>query len=409
MTEQRVVLVTGAGGAWGARLAAELVANTPLHVIGLDAEPPTEEIKGLDFVQADVRNPLMTEFLKEEGVDTVCHLAFEECARPTEASFDLNVIGTMKVLGACAEAGVRKAVLRSSTMVYGANPLNSAFLPEDHPLRAGRESGYLRDWLEIESFCNGLRAQAPALQLTTLRLAHVVGPKADTPMTRFLRDENAVVLFGFDPMMQVIHEEDAVRALAHAVVNDGPGTFNVAAEGLIPLWKLMGLASKVPVPVFHPLAYIGAALMGPRVAPLDLDYLRYPCVADLSLMRAALGFVPRYTAEEALREFAAQQRIRQYLPESAVRAYDQDRFRDTMERRRRARQAALAATETALAPVEAESADAGARPRASRKAARNGRTRSASHVRIVEPAPAPEANGVEGVGPAESEEAIHGG
>jgi UDP-glucose 4-epimerase len=338
MTGQRVVLVTGVAGYWGGRVAAQLVTQPGLHVIGLDDKPPAEDIKGLDFIQADIRNPLLTELLRQEAVDTVCHLAFIDSTRPNEQAFDINVMGSMQVLAAAAAAGVRKIVLQSSTLVYGAQATNSAFLRENHPLNGSRGYGNVRDMVEIEAFCNGFRGQNPNVLLTVLRFAHIVGPKCDTSMTRFLRDEEALVLLGFDPMTQVIHEADAAGALVYAVVHDVPGVFNVAADGVMPLWRLMGLAGKIAVPVFHPLAYLSVSLFGPRTAPIDIDYLRYPCVADLHKMRHELKFVPQYTADEALREFAAQQRLRSYLPESAVRAYDEERLRDTLERRRRARE-----------------------------------------------------------------------
>ncbi len=136
MAKKRIVMVTGVAAYWGARVAAKLIEQPELYVLGLDSKPPAKEIRGLDFVQADIRNPLLSELLKEERVDTLCHLVFEESLTPSESTLDLNVMGTMKALGACAEAGVRKAVLKSSTLVYGAQPTNSGFLREDHPLVA---------------------------------------------------------------------------------------------------------------------------------------------------------------------------------------------------------------------------------------------------------------------------------
>jgi UDP-glucose 4-epimerase len=197
--------------------------------------------------------------------------------------------------------------------------------------------------LEIEAFCNGFRRQVPEMILTILRFPSILGPKADTALTRFLKEPLSPVLLGFDPQMQVIHEKDVVQALIHAVRNDVPGVFNVAAEGTLPLSKIMSLAAKIPIPVLHLFAYWGdtlvrsAGLRGGRFFPFDLDYIRYSWVGDLSKMRDELGFVPQYTAEEALREFAGDQRLRRYMPESAALAYDEERLRDTIERRRRAR------------------------------------------------------------------------
>jgi UDP-glucose 4-epimerase len=156
-------------------------------------------------------------------------------------------------------------------------------------------------------------------------------------MTRFLRDDEAITLLGFDPMLQVIHEDDAAAALLHALEGSYHGVFNVAPEKGMPLWKTLGLAGKVPIPVLHPLAYWSASLGGARVAPLPLDYLRYPCMGDMARMRDVLGFTPQYTPEETVREFSAQRRGRKWLGKRNADALDQDLLRDTIERRKRTR------------------------------------------------------------------------
>jgi UDP-glucose 4-epimerase len=348
--QKKVILVTGVGSYWGFQVAHRLLqnrdhSNSPeIQVIGVDAQPPEKGIQGLDFIQADIRNPLFVEILKLEMVDTVCHLIFAGSRRPSEANFDLNVMGTMKVLGACAEAGVKKVILKSSTSVYGALPTNPGYLTEKHPLQGSQVYGNNRNLLEIEAFCNGFSRQVPNLMLTILRFASIVGTEADTPMTRFLKAPLAPTLLGFDPLMQVIHEKDVVNALIHVIENDHPGVFNVAAEGILPLSRLTALAAKVPIPVIHLVAYWGLGLVnavglpGARYWPMEPDYLRYGWVADLEKMREELKFYPAYTAEEALREFAGKQRLRHYVPESVALAYDEERLRDTLERRKRARE-----------------------------------------------------------------------
>ena len=77
------------------------------------------------------------------------------------------------------------------------------------------------------------------------RFPGIIGPACDTPMTRFLKDSRAPVLLGFDPLMQVIHEDDVVGGLVHAVLHTMPGVFNVAADKAMPLSQLMALAGKV--------------------------------------------------------------------------------------------------------------------------------------------------------------------
>jgi UDP-glucose 4-epimerase len=340
MTDSGAILVTGVAGFWGFRLAARLLDLPGHHVIGLDTQRPARELDGLDFIQADVRNPLLVELLEVTGVSTVCHLAFDETARPREDAFDLNVMGTARVLRGCVQAGVRKAVLKSSIAVYGARPGNPAFLEEDHALLGSRRTGTTRDLVEIESFCDGFRHQHPDLVLTILRFPSIVGPEADTPMTRFLKEPAAPSLLGFDPMMQLIHEDDVVEALAHAVFHDAPGAYNVAAKDALPLNKIRALAGKPPLAIFHPLAYRGANLLrsvglsAGRYLPIEPDYLRYPWVGDLARMREDLGFAPRFTTEETLREFAEVHGTGRFREGSLSLAREEERLRAIIEQRR---------------------------------------------------------------------------
>jgi UDP-glucose 4-epimerase len=347
MAQPRTVLITGVGGYWGARLAARLAAVPDLHVIGLDTTPPKSGIRGLDFVQTDVRNPLLADFMREEKVDAVCHLAFAESNRHSEANFDLNVMGTMKVFGACTAAGVRTIVCRSSTAVYGAHPENPAFLSEERALAPTSRTGTVRDLVEIEAFCNGFRSQWPDIALSVLRFPSIIGPTVDTPMTRFLRSHLTPTLLGFDPLLQLIHEADVVEALWHSLCHDAPGVFNIAADGVLPLSKLMALGGKpVAPPVFHLAAYWGNPLLGTlglpvsRLWPIELDYLRYPWVGDLCKMHAILEFTPAYSAAAALREFTARRRLAHYTNDGGKAAQDEELLRDTIERRRRARERA---------------------------------------------------------------------
>jgi len=347
---KKVILVTGVDDYWGRNVVAQLLQNEAnrnkpeFHIVGVSAQPPKAEIKGIDYIQADIRNPLLTELLKSEKVDTVCHLVFSESVRPMEATFDLNVMGTMKVLGACADAGVRKVILKSSMAVYGASATNPAYLTEKSPFQGGQSYGYNRNLLEIESFCNGFIRQHPDILLTILRFSNIVGPESDTPMTRFLKEPLAPVLLGFDPLMQVIHEKDVVNALVHSIEHDHSGAFNIAADGILPLTRLMALAAKIPIPVIHLCAYWGvgiASSLGLPTAqywPIEPDFIRYSWVGDAKQMRENMAFSPSYTAEAALREFAAKQRLRHYVSDSAALAYDEERLRDTLERRRRERE-----------------------------------------------------------------------
>jgi UDP-glucose 4-epimerase len=343
MADKTVVLVTGVAGYWGNRVAQRLMSEPDYHVIGLDLTSP-DDLGGLDFIQADIRNPLVAELLESEQVEILCHLQFQEKAARSESAFDLNVMGTMKLFGACLQAGVGKIVTRSSTAVYGAHPDNSALLTEEAALRGSRKNGSIHNWLELEAFCNGFRSQHPEIGLTTLRFPNIVGPTADTPMTRFLKQSNPVILLGFDPMLQFIHENDVVDALVHSILNDTSGVYNVAAEGPMPLTRVLTLVRKLPIPVLHPLAYWGLDLLKgsplrpSRFAPLEWDYLRYPWVGDLTKMREEMYFAPQYMTDELLREFAGPRQMGKNGETPNGMMDDEANLQSIIERRRQAKE-----------------------------------------------------------------------
>ncbi len=58
------VLVSGVAGNWGYHVAKKLAADPAYHVLGLDTEQPKDAIPGLDFIQADIRNPLLVDLFK---------------------------------------------------------------------------------------------------------------------------------------------------------------------------------------------------------------------------------------------------------------------------------------------------------------------------------------------------------
>jgi hypothetical protein len=60
-------------------------------------------------------------------------------------------------------------------------------------------------------------------------------------------------------------------------------------------------------------------------------------MGDMRRMREVLQFTPQYTPEETVREFSSQQRVRKLLRKKNADALDEDRLRDTIQRRRRMR------------------------------------------------------------------------
>ena len=87
------------------------------------------------------------------------------------------------------------------------------------------------------------------MSVTSLRFANVLGDDVTTVFSRMLRMPAVPEVFGFDPRLQFVHEDDVTRALEHATVTDMPGTFNVAGPGTI-TWSEACRAGR-PAPAGH--------------------------------------------------------------------------------------------------------------------------------------------------------------
>jgi UDP-glucose 4-epimerase len=121
-------------------------------------------------------------------------------------------------------------------------------------------------------------------------------------------------MMGFDPLVQFLHEVDAVAAMHLAVLRDSPGTFNVVGEGVMPLSTAIKLAGRMAVPVPEPIARsiaaVGWVAQVVEAPPSFLKYLRYLCIADGQKAREVMGFTPAFTSREALLDFVNAQRLR---------------------------------------------------------------------------------------------------
>ena len=282
---QKAILVTGAAGRLGEQVLGRLAAEWGGGVIGIDSLAPAGT-PPFDFVHAPLSAPELTDFLKWANVGLVCHLG------QSGATTSEKLAATKHLLQACGAAGVEKIVLASSTSVYGAQATNPAFLDERRPTQGNYDFGDNGYWLGMEAFGRGFQLQCPALKQLVLRFANVVGPTVDSPMVGYLSRPAVPVLAGFNPLLQVIHQDDVITALVQATVQEVTGTFNVAADGPLPLKRMIGLAHR---PVFPLLLAAGHVAF-----PFAANYVRYRWVADLTKMKQEWGFFPEKSGSEAI-------------------------------------------------------------------------------------------------------------
>ena len=303
-----VYLVTGIHGGLARSLASRLWSLPGTRKVyglaGPEEGPPSP--KKVEVVEIDPRDSAIVDFISEKKVDTVVHLDFLEEYRHQEEVFDRNVMGMLHVSAAAAEAGARKLVLASTTWAYGAVYDNPNYLVETRPLRGRPHLAWLKERVEIERYAKEFVATHPKLVTTILRFAPLLGPASDSPLSRFLGLPSPPIAMGFDPLLQLLHEDDAVEALVAACRQDVRGAVNVATDGVIPLLKLLRKGNFAYLPVFAPIANL-ALKIAPGLAsfkqiPIEVDSLKFSCIADTKRMKEELKFSPRVGLAEIVEE-----------------------------------------------------------------------------------------------------------
>jgi nucleoside-diphosphate-sugar epimerase len=298
-----VIAVTGAATGLGADLVGRLAVNPAVaKVVAIDDRTGEDDSRDatdvLRFVR-DVRDPALADWL--DGVDVVVHLATDtalDAEREEQAAS--NVAAARGVLAAAAASGVRRVVMCTSAMVYGALPDNPVPLAEDDPLRARPDGGLLSDWLEIE----GLAARAGGgVDVTVLRPAALVGPGVDTVVTRHFESPRLLVVRDTQPRWQFCHVDDLVRALELAALGCVSGSVTVGCEGWLEqsqVEQVCGLRRmEVPAQVAFGLVERLHRLGVVPTPASDLQFAVYPWVIPSTRLRAA-GWRPTYDNLTAL-------------------------------------------------------------------------------------------------------------
>ncbi|MEU8084441.1 NAD-dependent epimerase/dehydratase family protein [Micromonospora sp. NPDC049101] len=304
-----VVLVTGVSRYLGAHVAARLAADPRIErVIGVDApDSGTEFTDLLDRVERiRVDTGSLGGLLADLDVDAVVHLALVSSPDPQHggrsAMKDQNVIGSMQMLAACQRAPrLRKLVVRSSTAAYGVSFRDPAVFTEETEPREVPRGGFGRDILDLEGYVRGFRRRRSDVTATVLRFAPFIGSTADTTLTRYFAQPFVPTVFGRDPRLQFLHFDDALEVLHRSIVEDHPGTYNVAGPGVLSLSQAIRRAGRVAVPVLEPSLSGAAALartMGFGRYGLDqVDLFVHGRVVDTTRLEQEYDFTPRSTAE----------------------------------------------------------------------------------------------------------------
>ena len=307
----RVVLVTGVSRPLGMRMA-QILSGEDVSVLGVDVVSPSSPIDGVDFIRADIRNPVIAKVIDSHQVDTVVHMGV--LATPMQAGGrskmkEINVIGTMQLLAACQRSStLRRLVVKSSSSVYGAGPKDPAMFTEDMAPKHPPSSGWAKDSVEVENYVRGFARKRSDIVVTTLRFANFIGPDIGTAMASYYQLPVVPTVLGHDARLQFIHVDDGLEVMRQSVMSDHQGTFNVAGDGIVMLSQSIRLVGRpnMPLPTFA-LGAVRRGLMAANVAdfsPEQIRFLTYGRGMDTTRLKNVFGYSPRYSSIDAFMDFA---------------------------------------------------------------------------------------------------------
>ena len=301
-------LVTGGAGFIGCNIVRELLSRGE-RVRVLDSfatgrrENLAEIADQVELWEADIRD---LEAIRPAfaGVDYVLHQAalpsVPRSLKDPIATTETNVNGTLHVLLACRDAGVKRCVMASSSSVYGANP----DLPKHENMRLQPISPYAASKFAAEGFAAAFH-QVFDLETVCLRYFNVFGPRQD-PTSQYaaviplfintmLRGERPMIFGDGEQSRDFTYVANVIAANLKAAPAAGGagGAFNIACGERVSLNQLVGFLNEI---------------MGTAIEPVYADDrpgdVKHS-LADISAAKDAFGYEPVVSFQEGLARVVA--------------------------------------------------------------------------------------------------------
>lgn len=294
--------VVGAAGFIGRNLVASLACHpTPQSVRAVVRRSTTEFFAGLPQVDVQVAGLDDSDALVRAVADSdvVYHLASSSVPSTSNANphrdIEVNLQGSLRLLDACRQAGVRRVVFISSGgTVYG--QLQQSPVPEDHPTFPICSYGIVK--LAIERYLH-LYKVLHGLDYTILRVSNPYGPFQSTTglqgavqvfVSKLLRRESIEIWGDGSVVRDFLHVDDLVRALQlSAQMPEGmSGIYNVGSGHGTSLNELLEALTRV------------SGLSNTRVYRPSRPYDVPRSVLDITKIGAELDWKPLVSLEDGL-------------------------------------------------------------------------------------------------------------
>ena len=292
---------------------AQFAVRRDVRLVFYDLQPHRQYLQkklpgaDVEFVQGDILDlPALLHAMTEHRVDTVVHTAGLVGTKVADAPYtgvSINVMGTINVLEAVRLAGVRRLVHISSLSVYDQRRDCPMSLREDFPRGNGRlyDNTKVAKELMVEAYQRLHGFEVMVLRLAKLYgFGHFQGGSAggrliQTLVQCGLRGEVARVPRPLTTDFEYVYAKDVGRAvdIAAAIPLPEETHFNIGSGEVLTFDELVRIVQRV--------------LPGLEVeilpGPAPAVQVRQPM--DPLRARAVLGWEPRYTVEEAFRDYVA--------------------------------------------------------------------------------------------------------
>ena len=301
------IAITGINSYFAKTVLPKLEADPEIEsIIGIDVTPWKGPEKKVSFHQEDVRKREVYNILK--NADIVLHLAFiVDEIRDKKKTHAINVEGSKNVFQACAANAVKKIIYTSSIAAYGAHPDNPIGITEKYPLVENSDSYYSSDKVSVEKFLDNFQKENPKTIITRFRPPIIVGPRLNNFAVDYFTRKKTFTIKGRDNEIQFLHEDDLGEALYLAVKQDLHGAFNIAADDYSTTRKIYEVAGvqtrDVSVGFLRWIANITFFLGLGKMSQGWVTLGEYPIIINSDKFKAATGWQPQYTTEEAFRDF----------------------------------------------------------------------------------------------------------
>jgi UDP-glucose 4-epimerase len=295
-------IVTGGAGFIGSHIAQALAESHDVVVIDNFSSGKKENLKGfpntLSCCEGSINDlPMLRETCK--GADGIFHLAaIASVARSVDdplATHETNLTGTLNVLLAARECGVRKVVFSSSSAVYGNEPT----LPKRENMSPVPLSPYAVSKLSGEYYCS-VFSELFGVKTVSLRYFNVFGPRQDPNseyaavipkfITRLLENQPPRIFGDGKQTRDFVYVKDVVKANLLAMKSAKTGTFNIGSGESMDLntlaRTLAGTMGVALTPVYEK----------PRSGDIRDSF------SDISAAKKFLGYKADYSLDQGLAE-----------------------------------------------------------------------------------------------------------